>query len=134
VERVFVDTSAWFAYVNRPDPDHRAVREAIRAHDGRLVTSSYIFDEVVTLCRYRLDHRAAVRAGNVLRDPESVDLIGITVEDEQAAWELFETRRDQEYSFTDCTSFVLMRRLGITVAIAVDDDFEHEGFRVLPTG
>jgi predicted nucleic acid-binding protein len=132
MERVFVDTSAWFAYVNRPDPDHKPVREAIRAHDGRLVTSSYVFDEVVTLCRYRLDHRSAVRAGNVLREPDSVDLIRITGEDEQAAWELFETRRDQEYSFTDCTSFVLMRRLGITVAIAADDDFEHEGFHVLP--
>ena len=27
MERLFVDTSAWFAYANRKDPDHAAVRE-----------------------------------------------------------------------------------------------------------
>jgi len=33
---------------------------------------------------------------------------------------------------TDCTSFVVMRRLGLTVAVAVDDDFRQEGLRTLP--
>jgi uncharacterized protein len=132
VQRAFVDTSGWFAYINRKDPDHPAVRDAIRKLDGRLVTSTYVFDEVVTLCRYRLDHKTAVRVGGVLRDARVVDLVRITGEDELAAWDLFENRADKEYSFTDCTSFVLMRRLNLTTAIAADDDFETEGFSVLP--
>lgn len=132
MERAFVDTSAWFAYVNRKDPDHRPVRDAIRKHAGRLVTSTYVFDEIVTLCRYRLDHKAAVRVGGVLLDASSVDLVRVTLDDELAAWALFEDRADREYSFTDCTSFVLMRRLNLTTAVAADDDFLQEGFTVLP--
>lgn len=132
MERAFVDTSGWFAYVNRKDPDHRAVRDAIREHEGRLVTSTYVFDEIVTLCRYRLDHKLAVRVGGVLLDAGAVDLVRITLDDEATAWDLFEDRADKEYSFTDCTSFVLMRRLKLTTAIAVDDDFAAEGFVVLP--
>ena len=132
MERAFIDTSGWFAYINRKDPDHRAVRDAVRKHDGRLVTSTYVFDEIVTLCRYRMDHKSAVRVGRVLLDASSVDLVRITLDDELAAWELFEERADKEYSFTDCTSFVLMRRLNLTTAIAADDDFQQEGFTVLP--
>lgn len=132
MQRVFVDTSAWFAYVDRRDPDHRAVRTAIRAHEGRLVSSTYVLDEVVTLCRYRLGHEPAIRVGRVLLDPAAVDLVRITGEDEHAAWQLFEARADKEYSFTDCTSFVLMRRLGVSIALAADDDFAQEGFQVMP--
>jgi hypothetical protein len=132
MQRVFVDTSAWFAFVDRRDPDHRAVRTALRKHDGRLVSSTYVLDEVVTLCRYRLGHEPAVRVGRTLLDPAVVDLVRITSDDELAAWQLFEARADKEYSFTDCTSFTLMRRLEIDVAIAVDEDFTQEGFQVMP--
>ena len=47
-------------------------------------------------------------------------------------WRLFLARRDKEYSFTDCTSFVLMRRLGLDAALALDADFAQEGFRTFP--
>lgn len=38
------------------------------------------------------------------------------------------------YSFTDCTSFVLMRRIGIHTAVALDDQFRQDGFEVMPGG
>ena len=132
MERLFVDTSAWFAYANRKDPDRTAVRTAIRDFEGRLATSNFIFDETISLCRHRLGHDAARRVGSVLLDAGTIDLIRITPGDEQAAWTLFCRRGDQRYSFTDCTSFELMRRLRITTALALDDDFHAEGFQVLP--
>jgi len=132
MDRLFVDTSAWFAYANRKDPDHSAVGEAFRASSGRVTTSNFIFDETVSLCRYRLGHSVASRIGSVLLDDGAVDLIRVTPEDEQMAWGLFCQRPDQRYSFTDCTSFVLMRRLGINTALALDDDFRIEGLHVVP--
>ncbi len=42
-------------------------------------------------------------------------------------------RPGKTYSFADCTSFVLMRRLGITRAATLDADFAREGFEVLPS-
>jgi len=132
MERLFVDTSAWFAYVNRRDPDHAAVRNVFNAFPGRLVTSNFILDETVSLCLYRLGRQAANRVGSVLFDPKEVDLLRITADDEHAAWALFLDRPDQRYSFTDCTSFVLMHRLGLDTALALDSDFAAEGFRVLP--
>lgn len=132
MERLFVDTSAWFSYANRKDPDRDAVRRALRASAARITTSNFVFDEIVSLCRYRLGHPAAAGVGAVLLDADTVDLIRVTPDDERAAWSVFRERSDQSYSFTDCTSFVLMRRLRIGTAVALDDDFRIEGFQVVP--
>ncbi len=134
MERLFVDTSAWFAFVNGSDPDHGPVRRVLRAREGRLVTSNFVFDETVTLCHYRLGHEVASRIGAALLDPAATVLVRLTAEDERGAWSLFLGRGDKRYSFTDCTSFVLMRRLGLTTAVAVDDDFRQEGLATLPDG
>jgi predicted nucleic acid-binding protein len=133
MEHAFVDTSAWFAYANRHDPDHTPIRNALQTFQGRLITSNFIFDETVTLCLYRLGHQVAATVGEVLLDPTVVDLIRLTPEDEQRAWTLFLARPDKTYSYTNCTSFVLMRHLKLQQAIALDTDFQREGFLLLPT-
>jgi hypothetical protein len=131
-ELVFVDTSAWYALVNRQDPEHRATNQLLEQQRGHLVTSNYVFDETVTLCLRRLGHSAALRVGTALRDRDVVQLIRASADDERGAWELFRDRPDKEYSYTDCVSFTMMRRLGLTRAAALDDDFRREGFEALP--
>jgi predicted nucleic acid-binding protein len=44
--------------------------------------------------------------------------------------ELLASRGKRGLSLVDCTSFVLMRRLGVETALAFDEDFRGEGFRV----
>ena len=132
MERLFVDTSAWFAFANRADPEHEEVRRLLRQFDGRLVTSNFVFDELVTLCQARAGHALAGRVGAVLLDPEVVDLVRLTPVDEQRAWALFLARPEQGYSFTDCSSFVLLRRLALTRVAALDEDFAREGFSLEP--
>jgi uncharacterized protein len=130
--RVFVDTGAWFAYINASDPDHRRVRHVLDGQPGRLVTSTYVFDETITLTQARLGHRRALTVGQTLLDPRLVELLHVNPADERAAWGLFGRRGDNSYSFTDCTSFVVMRRQRLERAIALDAHFAQEGFVVLP--
>ena len=132
MQRLFVDTSAWFAFANSGDPDHETVAELLAAFKGRLVSSNFVFDETVTLCLYRLGHDAAERVGQALRDGDQVDIVRVAPEDEAGAWQLFRERRDKQYSFTDCTAFALMQRLNLKTAAALDDDFAGEGFEQLP--
>ena len=130
-ERIFVDTSAWYALVNRKDPDHVQTKRLIEQSGGRLVTSNYVFDETITLCLRRLGHSAAVRVGTALRDRDVVHLVRASADDEARAWKLFRARPDKQYSYTDCVSFEMMKRLGVAKAAALDDDFRREGFEVL---
>jgi hypothetical protein len=46
-------------------------------------------------------------------------------DEERAAFAYFKRHDDQTYSFVDCLSFVVMEKLGIDEALAVDSDFTH---------
>ena len=131
MERLFVDTSAWLAYVDRADPDHGPMAKALRTFEGRLVTTNFVFDETVTFCQRRLNHATTLLVGDLLRDPDVVDLVRVEVPDENEAWRLLQQRGDKSYSFTDCTSFAVMHRLGLRRAATLDADFEQEGFVVV---
>lgn len=133
MHRVFVDTGAWFAFFVASDPDHHAVAGALTGREGRLLTTDYVFDELVTLVRYRATHRDARRVGDALRAGSVTELIGLQRRDIDRAWERFVRDSDKRYSFTDCTSFAVMNRLGLDTAVAVDDHFRQAGFVVLPT-
>ncbi|HEX4047770.1 MAG TPA: type II toxin-antitoxin system VapC family toxin [Elusimicrobiota bacterium] len=132
MKRVFVDTSGWFAYARKDDPAHEGAREALERWEGRLVTTDYIFDETVTLTRARLGPAAAVKLGETLLDPGVVELAPLLPEDFEDAWELFKKRKDKGWSFTDCTSFAVMRRLRLHAAVATDRHFHQAGFSALP--
>ena len=86
MQRLFVDTSAWFAFANRSDPEHKTVAALLAAYKGRLVTSNFVFDETLTLCLFRIGHAAAEKVGQALLDHGQVDLVRIAPEDETAAW------------------------------------------------
>ena len=132
MERLFVDTGAWFSYLNAVDPDHGAIVPVLEEWERRLVTTDYVFDELVTVCRYRVGHSAACVAGSALRGMGITLLVEVQPADREQAWEQFRREEDKAYSFTDCTSFAVMRRLGLTAAAAVDEHFRRAGFHILP--
>ncbi len=48
------------------------------------------------------------------------------------ARDLFVQHDDKDFSFTYCTSFVIMQTLGLTDAFAFDERFAQMGFRLWP--
>ena len=130
---IFVDTSAWYALLDKNDADHYA---AVKFYDSLvhpLVTSNYIADEVITLARIRLGYKVAVEVGQKLWDESIANLIRVMPEDEKRAWEIFVKYRDKTFSFTDCSSFALMERIGITEVFAFDEHFTQYGSFVVFT-
>jgi uncharacterized protein len=132
VKRLFVDTGAWYALADRKDPDHLRVAEFLEGQPLRLVTTNFIFDETVTLLRYRLGFVAAKSFGDHLLRAGIATLLPVIRRDETRAWEIFTRYRDKSFSFTDCTSFAVMQRLKIDSAVAMDDDFRAFGMNCLP--
>ncbi len=51
---------------------------------------------------------------------------------EQDAWVIFERYDDKDFSFTDCTSFVVMKQQCIVSVITDDSHFKQMGFDLLP--
>ncbi len=132
---VFADTSALVGRFLERDERHSRAVQAMRRllREGRhFVSTDYIFDEVVTRVRGRADHSSAVKAGEAILMSEVIDLVDIDPDLRKEAWRLFKKYRDQRFSFTDCTSFAVMRKYGIREAFTFDGDFTKIGFEVVP--
>jgi predicted nucleic acid-binding protein len=99
----------------------------MRQNRQPLVTTDYILDELLTLLKLRESYRVAVAAGEALWQQGVARMERISSEDFTRSWEVFRQYHDQEWSFTDCTSKVVMERLRITQAFAFDSHFEQFG-------
>lgn len=124
---IFVDTGAWYALLVNDDPDHQKARAWVAANRELLVLTDYILDETLTLLRARGQKKQAITFGYDILDLEVADFYLVSLEDIEAAWEVFQKYSDKEWSFTDCTSKVVMERLGITTAFAFDQHFRQFG-------
>lgn len=98
-----------------------------------LITTDYVFAETLTLIRTSLGHREAVKFGERLLASRLAQLISVAKEDKERAWEIFRRYDDKALSFTDCTSFAVMERLGIETAFTVDHDFKALGYLMVPS-
>lgn len=129
---IFVDTSAFYALIDRDERHHDAATQFLKANSSPLVTSEYVFDEAVTLVRYDFGYTTALTLGERLRASALCTVLPLDPGDLDTAWETFRRYKDQDFSFTDCTSFALMARLSIREAFTFDHHFWTAGFTVRP--
>jgi hypothetical protein len=132
IQSIFVDTSAWYAVMVRKDRDHEAAKALLKSNTQPLITSDYVMDETVTLLLSRVGHSYAVRFLEMLQTSRKVQQIYLTLTQIAAAITLFRNRADKGWSFTDCSSFVLMQEYQLQVAFAFDEHFKQAGFLVKP--
>lgn len=133
--RLFVDSGAWIALYDRRDMRHQEAAEALRRLRGQpvnLVTSRYVIDEVLTFLRLRTGHAAAVAFGEWVLSADTVTIFAVDDDVWAAAWNLFRRYDDKIFSFTDCTSFIIMQQLGLWEAFSFDKNFQQMGFRLWP--
>jgi uncharacterized protein len=124
---IFVDTGAWFASVVTWDANHTAARAWLSQNQESLITTDYILDETLTLLRIRKERNCALALGAELFTQRLARLYFLQEPDLCAAWTVFRTFADKDWSFTDCTSKVIIERLGLTTAFAFDRHFRQFG-------
>ncbi len=130
--KVFADTFFYFALVNKNDPARECADAFIESFVGETVTTGWILTEVADgMSRPERRRETFGQLLTALRADPSTRIVGCSDELLNAGIELFLDRRDKEWSLTDCISFVVMEREGITDALTGDHHFEQAGFRAL---
>lgn len=133
---LFVDTAGWVACADAADPAHKqaaAARDHWLDHGGVLVTTDFVADETLTFLRLRLGLDAAEAWWKQVDGSSRLRWEFVTLARADKARGLFFRYRDKEFSFTDCTSFVVMRELKLREALTTDHHFEQAGFATQPT-
>ena len=135
MKRLFIDTAGWMAMADAKDPRHKKsaqFRDQSLEQGAVLVTSNYIIDETLTSIRMRLGIDPAIRWWGQISESLRCNVEWITPDRAEKALHFFFRWQDQFFSFTDCTSFTLMRELSIENVMTADHHFITAGFQIHP--
>jgi len=129
---LFADSGYWIALVDPKDDLHSAAaRLSAENERRRIFTTDLVLAEVLNNFskhgpRFR---QAAAKLVGRLRRNQNVTFITDTPALFDKTLERYLSRLDKGWSFTDCTSFIVMEEHGLTEALAHDLHFEQAGFR-----
>ena len=132
---LFVDTAGWMACADAADPAHEGAcgaRDAALEAGTVLVTTDFVLDETLTLIRMRLSLPAAEAWWRQVEGSSRVRWERIDEARAEKARHAFFRHADKQYSFTDCTSLVVMHELKLKQALTTDRHFAQMGFQVVP--
>jgi len=111
--------------------DETADQEALAAEVASLL-QDYVIDETLTLIRMRLGIVAAKAWWTQIEGSSRLRWEWIATARSEKARTLFFRYRDKDYSFTDCTSFVVMHELRLKQVLTGDHHFRQMGFDIMP--
>ena len=128
---VFADTSFYVAFVSPDDRwDHRAVLLA-REHTRRIVATEQVLTEAGNWFARTGDRRVFLDLLESIRGDPKTTVVWSDRPLFDEGLRLYAGRRYKEWSLTDCISFVVMNRYGLTEAFTIDHHFEQAGFTAL---
>ena len=133
-EKLFIDTWGWIVMLNKRESLHNdinALYKKARRDGWTICTTDYVLDETWTLLFRRLPSEVAIKAMNIISEAVSQAYLAV----EWISPERFERAKDlrlkfqdkSEISFTDLTSIVVMKELGLKAVLTNDDHFMHVG-------
>ena len=128
--RVFVDTSALYALLDRSDKYHEAATNTLEEVSKRR-TEPLLTNFVVAECHALLLSRLGADVARKWLLGNIWPLERVTIEDEARAEQIIARYTDKTFSYTDATSFAVMERLGLETAFAFDPHFRQYGLQVI---
>lgn len=131
---VFLDTSYFKALLDVRDDFHEKASgtwKALQQQQTHLLTTNFILDESYTLIRKRCGVEAMKALYlRLVEDWRTIKIVRVTIQDEADAWSWIQ-HDWSNLSFTDCTSFAVMKRLGLTSVATFDNHFTRAGFQMV---
>ena len=131
--RIFVDTSAFFALLDKDDANHKKAKEIwnkILNPENVLITTNYILVESFALIQHRLGMDAVMGFQEDILPIINIEWITSGVHRSGVSALLAASRR--KLSLVDCISFEIMRNSGIKTIFNFDSHFEEQGFHCIP--
>ncbi len=128
---VFIDTSFFIALLRTTDQFHGQAMAWARRSAEELVTTDYVLLEFMDAFSHPVLRRRGLQGLAVVRSNPDVKILSASKQLMDEGLEAFEKHQDKAWSLTDCISFAVMYRAGITAALTTDRHFEQAGFRAL---
>ncbi len=138
MEKVFIDTSAFYAIATPADSFYKPAKDYLElindeldTYETILITTDYIVCETLNLLNMRQGNKKAIQFLESMENSPHFNIENLLNSLKEEAKKIFKKNQDEDYSFTDCTSFAFMKEKGIKKAFAFDDHFKQYGFELI---
>jgi predicted nucleic acid-binding protein len=128
---VFADSFYFLALWNPQDQGHAKALAFTDAYHEALLTTDWIVVELADALSRPPNRERFLGLFRDLQQQETLTIIPASRELLDEGLNLYEDRPDKEWSLTDCISFVVMQREGLTEVLTGDKHFEQAGFVAL---
>ena len=102
-----------------------------KRYPGEFVTTAWVLTELADAFSIPGKRQRVMALFERLRADPKVAIVPASEELFNLGLDLYGSRSDKDWSLTDCISFVVMSRHGLTEALTGDSHFEQAGFRAL---
>ena len=131
-ENIFIDTSAFYALMDRSDGYHEKAKQLwtfLLDKNVSFKTTNYIIIETLALIQSRLGFEAAhLYFGDILG---LIDILWVDEPRHNLAFELWLSLGRKKLSLVDCVSFITMRHYRLENVFGFDRHFAEQGFKIL---
>ena len=131
MKAVFADSYYFLALLSEEDAGHDRAVAASRGLTRPIVTTTWVLTEVADAMADPLHRADLVAYVKALRADPMVNIVPASQEVFELGLDLYARRRDKDWPLTDCISFVVMHKQGLTEALTADHHFEQAGFKAL---
>lgn len=138
MKKILIDTSVWVAISDSRDGGHKSALAFVQqlVNGYRLITTNYVLDETYTLLLMNAGYQTTLdfkQRIDIMIESQMLEVVWIDEEIASESWQIFEQFNiDKQWSFTDCTSYVVMKQRGIAEAFTLDRHFAQMGFTKYP--
>jgi predicted nucleic acid-binding protein len=131
MNRVFADTFYFLALLNPRDAADSRAKAFTLSFQGEMITTAWVLIELADALSQPANRMKFIETFNRLQQHDQSRIVGPDLDLFEQGIKLFESRSDKEWSLTDCISFLVLAREGITEALTGDHHFEQAGFVAL---
>src|SRR4030042_1047209 len=135
LEDIFVDTGGWIALADKDDSHHKeaaSIYPSLLKNHRNLIISNLVIAETYIILVKELGHQIAIEFLEKLKASPRILKVYSNEDTEAEGESILAKYSDQDFSYTDAVSFVIMKRQKIKKAFSFDKHFLIAGFVNLP--
>lgn len=128
---ILIDSSYILALVDRRDQNHSRAIQLVSKYDNvPMIVTAAILLEIGASLAYGF-RKQVIQIIEEFQTSPNIEIIPLSPELFEQAFQYFKKHQDKEWSLTDCVSFVEMQQRGISQALTFDHHFQQAGFIAL---
>jgi len=131
MNRVFADTSFYVALTHAGDDLHAAAVAFAHTYRGEIVTTDYVLVELRHWFAHNGRRDQYAQVANTIRTDARTAIVPADGALLAEGANLCASHPDQNWTLTDCISFVIMKRYGIGHALTPSPSYHQAGFTAL---